>query len=525
MGAQRPSWAPGNAATNVTDVIEALGFGLAQVRIVLFAHGVWFTDGIDMCVVAMCTPTWISEFNLSHSQAGLFTTVTFIGIGFGAAFSSLPGDSFGRRVPIVACYFATMVMCILTVMSESHVTLLLCRLGMGFAMGLGMSPSLALGSESCPDSWKMAMVACKGAFAFIGMIVGNLFAMLLDPTLMHVDWRKIYLWCTIPSTVLSATSVLFLPESAKFLAQIGDHAGAARALKSMRSLNFRPSISIEYSRNVVNASNVESGTATSAGSLAYITNQELDNKPVPMKKQLKVIFGKSLWGLTIAAILGNVGINLIQYHNNYGEPEVLTRAHSMSHHHSATKPAVQLLVASFWGLLGFPLTIIVGHFFQRKTGLIISFFFISLVTFIFGATAALPDRDHWILKALFQFSLCGSRVIFAAAWNFVHQFSVEFYPAPISTTGGAIAIAVGRVGSILAPLVFEWISTATTCTTLSFYVMAAFGFAVILFIWWRVPTFNKDLATLSAQAEEEVANLMCGKSLSSAVLLKPDKAE
>lgn len=484
MRGQGSARAAASPAANVNDVVEALGMGLAQLRVLILGVGVWFTDGIDICIGTVVTPTIAHEFGLSHSQRGLLTTFTMLGIATGCFLSTFLGDSFGRRVPIIASYFIVVVFNITMVLASSFGVILVARVGIGVAMGIGMSPSLAMMSETTPSAWRMAMAGAKGVVAVGGCVFVNIIAMISDPLLIHLEWRKLYLFCSLPSTFLCVGSFFFLPESPVFLASMGRHRGADKVLASMRQLNRRHDVSLDYNIH-------RGGGSHNSGALSFMN-------------QIRVIYGPGLIKPSLVALLVNSAINLIQYSNNYGEPLVLTSGFA----HLSLRPGQQLLMANCFGMLGLPFTILASWLCSRRNGITLCFVTVSTLTAMFAATVTSNHRSQ-LCDACFQISMCGLRIIFAVTWNFVHQFSVEIYPVAASATGGALAIGLGRFGSIVAPEVFECLAKVTNRLISCYYVMAVVGLVLAVAINILVP---KSLDEIKVKAQEDIARIMANIS-------------
>jgi len=465
------------APKDVADVVDSQELGLAQLRVAVLALGVWFVDGLDICLVTVTTPTMAREFDLSHAQRGLLTTAAMFGVAIGCF--CCVGDIIGRKPPILFSYFFTVVMNVVTVSAGSFNTLFVTRLGVGIAMGVGMSPSIAMMSETCPRKWRMAMAGAKGIIGISGFLFGNVSMYLSDPTLVHLRWRTLFLYCSIPGVFLGVAACMFLQESPAFLAQSGNREAAKRVLDSMRRLNGGADVPYELtgSREDVEDRDRQTGVLLS------------------MRSQLNVIFGPSLFVVTVAALVLNLAINVIHYHQNYGEPQVFTSDLASL----KLEPAAQLMIANSFGLIGFPITVAAGWLLSRKSGIVLAFIMISLLTICFASSVIVATKT-WYTEALFQFSMCALRGVFSMSWNFVHQFSVEIYPVACSTTGGAAVIGVGRIGSCLAPLIFELCATSLGLVG-SYYIMGCLAFAVAIMTALVVPS---DMVDVCRRAEAEV---------------------
>lgn len=81
----------------ITDVINHIGFGPAQVYTAILANGVWMADGIEFAMVPVLMSSIASDLSLSDAQKASSAAVVFAGIGVGSILGGYFGDHFGRR--------------------------------------------------------------------------------------------------------------------------------------------------------------------------------------------------------------------------------------------------------------------------------------------------------------------------------------------------------------------------------------------------------------------------------------------
>ena len=69
----------------VDEAIEAIGFGMFQLRLTLFAALVWMADAMEMMMLAVLAPAVQCLWSLSSYQEAMITTVVFVGMMIGSS--------------------------------------------------------------------------------------------------------------------------------------------------------------------------------------------------------------------------------------------------------------------------------------------------------------------------------------------------------------------------------------------------------------------------------------------------------
>ena len=69
----------------VDEAIEAIGFGVFQLRLTLFAALVWVADAMEMMMLAVLAPAVQCLWSLSSYQEAMITTVVFVGMMLGSS--------------------------------------------------------------------------------------------------------------------------------------------------------------------------------------------------------------------------------------------------------------------------------------------------------------------------------------------------------------------------------------------------------------------------------------------------------
>jgi len=85
-------------ALTVQEVVDRIGFGRFQKRLLAVCGVTWAADGAEVVLLGFALPSVIEDFGISPTQAGLIASATFAGMLVGAWFWGTISDYIGRRV-------------------------------------------------------------------------------------------------------------------------------------------------------------------------------------------------------------------------------------------------------------------------------------------------------------------------------------------------------------------------------------------------------------------------------------------
>eukprot|EP00928_Gymnodinium_smaydae_P075409 TRINITY_DN58420_c0_g1_i1.p1 TRINITY_DN58420_c0_g1~~TRINITY_DN58420_c0_g1_i1.p1 ORF type:complete len:479 (+),score=77.40 TRINITY_DN58420_c0_g1_i1:86-1522(+) len=453
------------------EVIERIGFGWAQLRTSLLGGCVWLADGSELLLIGTVTKAVSDEWHMSAWQRGSVVSVVFIGILIGNAICGPLGDNQGRRLPILISYVGIFIFSVISAMSQDFYQLAIVRLFVGASFGIGQPAINALCSEVSPNKWRIVM----NAFTQTLFIVGELYSAILvwsdDPSMRSLDWRWLLLMGALPSLVCLVFSYFFLLQSPSYFAVHGEYESALEVLESMKHDNGAVDVVVDF-------------------------------KPLPPKKPsthleatlnpIAVIFSRRLFYSTVAVIYSTFTLNVLFYGCLYAFPQVVKDIEM------GTSPAVSLIIGALWEFPGNVLATAFGMYWPRKPVMLgyLLVTILSLIAFSVGAQQRIDNKGPPQLGAelLLQGGYMGIKAFAQVGFVAVYQYSAEIYPTVSRTTGTAACVAGGRLGGMLAPLIFEWLLEYTGSLLTFFYFVASLcGFNLILVAFLPFETFGKSL--------------------------------
>ena len=183
----------------------------------------WFFDSMDLGALTFVLGSIRAEFALSPAQAGVLSSMSFIGMFAGASTAGLLADRFGRTVVFqtsmifwglgsVACGLAPTML------------LWAARVLLGFGMGMEFPVAQSMVSEIMPAKNRGRYIAYLEGFWPVGFIVSGLLSLAV---LSVTSWRWVFILEGLPAIWVLVVRRR-VPESPRWLASWG-HADRAEA--------------------------------------------------------------------------------------------------------------------------------------------------------------------------------------------------------------------------------------------------------------------------------------------------------
>lgn len=393
---------------NATGWIDGLNFNRFHVVLLLLTGLTLIFDGYDSQIVAYIMPQALKEWNLTPVMAGSLASYGFIGLMIGAAFFGMLSDRIGRKKTLMMCIAIFSIFSGAAYFAPNFKVFVALRFLAGLGMGGAMPISITLVSEFAPAKTRAkAVTAMFGGFT-LGWAVAGLMAMLIIPSF---GWRPVLLIGLLP-LIFVVIIGRYLPESVRFLAGKKDFAEAIRNMRKIEAL---------------------------AGLAPRDWTPEDFSQPVRQQQgSVKSLFGKGLAGMTVIVWLSYFFNLLVVYGLASWLPSLLVKS-GLSLVKSYSYGMLQSVGATAGGfLLGW-----VMDKFGRKAGL--SMFYI-LGGFALWALGYATSNTALLLAGVGTgFFIIGTQIA-------QHVITGEIYPTHVRSTGVGWALTIGRLGSIIGPL-------------------------------------------------------------------------
>jgi AAHS family 4-hydroxybenzoate transporter-like MFS transporter len=374
----------------------------------------------------------IEEWKISGALLGSVLSAALVGVLFGSILLSMLADRIGRRpVLIGACLFFSVVT-LITARVQSVQELLAVRFIAGLGLGSIMPNALALVGEYCPPRVRVAAIVIVGTGFTAGAMVGGFVSFWLIP---QFGWRSIFYVGGAVPLLIGMFMFFLLPESLQFLALHGKNND--KLGKWLRRVDPRVMVTRQTEFVV----------------------REQRQRGVPLVKLFQQ--GRALRTILMWTVYFMNLLNL--YFLSSWLPTVATPLVKAA----GVAPSYALLVGTTLqtgGVLG---AFVFGWFVNR-------FGFVKVLATCFSAACisiALIGQPGLSLRLLFL-------VVFLAGLGIVgsqsalNALAASLYPTDLRSTGIGSGLGVGRLGSIVGPMLAGQLISAHW-TTESLFLAAA----------------------------------------------------
>ena len=392
--------------------LERLPLTSYQRGIFLIIATAWFFDSIDLGSLTFVLGSIRTEFGLSSAQAGLLSSMSFLGMFLGAGLAGMLADRYGRKLVFQSSMIFWGLGSLWCAFAPDARSLGYARLLLGFGMGMEFPVALAIVSEIIPAAKRGRYMAILEGFWPLGFITAGLLSLLL---LTWFDWRSVFLCQAIPAVFVFVVR-MYVPELPRWLAERGRHEEAGLVMDKIEAAVRRRLGGRELPPAV---------TAPSTGPAAVRRFSFLELWTGPYIRRTVMI-----WLLWFFALLGFYGLT------------TWLGALLQEAGYSVTKSISYTILISLAGLPGFVAAAWLIEAWGRKPTCVLMLLGSAAAAYFYGQAASLAQ--------LIGFGLCMQFFLFGM-WSVLYAYTPELYPTRARATGAGCASAIGRVGSLIGP--------------------------------------------------------------------------
>lgn len=199
---------------DIAAFVDEQPIGRFQIRLLLACATVLLLDGFDTQGIGYVAPELMRDLNLARGGLGPVFSSGLLGNMVGALLFGPLADRIGRKPIIVLSTAAFGLGTLATVFVQDIAGLLLIRFLTGLGLGAALPNAIALVSEFSPNRRRATMVMIM----FVGFSVGSALSGLLAAALIPIfGWRSIFLIGGIAPLLMVPFLAARLPESVRFL--------------------------------------------------------------------------------------------------------------------------------------------------------------------------------------------------------------------------------------------------------------------------------------------------------------------
>ena len=401
-------------ADTVAARLERLPMTSYQRGIFLIIATAWFFDSMDLGTLTFVLGSMKAEFGLTTAQAGLLSSMSFLGMFLGASTAGMLADRFGRTIVFQTSMVFWGVGSFLCGYAPDVVLLAVARVILGFGMGMEFPVAQSIVSEILPAKKRGKYMALLEGFWPIGFIAAGL---LCYGVLSVSDWRTVFYLEAIPAVFLLFIR-LWVPESPRWLATRGRNKEASAVLDKIE----RKVMARTGGRELPPPVMIKSAQTAVSNRFSFM---ELWSGPYAKRTVM-------IWSLWFFALLGYYGLT------------TWLSALLQQAGFEVTKSVFYTILISLAGIPGFITAAWLVEAWGRKSTCVLMLLGSAGASYFYGTAASMGQLIGFGL--VMQFFLFGM-------WSVLYAYTPELYPTRARATGAGCASAIGRLGSLLGPYI------------------------------------------------------------------------
>lgn len=202
----------------VNEIIDQRSMGPYQIWTMALCGMVIVLDGFDTQSIGFLAPSMADTLHVSVKTFGPIFAAALVGLMISSMLSGPIADRWGRKWPIVACTLIFGMFAMLTARCTSFDQLLAFRFLTGLGLGGALSNSVALMSEYAPKR----LLAVIVSMMFCGMPAGAVLATQVSAVMLpRWGWQSVFYAGGVLPLTLAILLIAILPESVRYLEVTG----------------------------------------------------------------------------------------------------------------------------------------------------------------------------------------------------------------------------------------------------------------------------------------------------------------
>lgn len=429
---------------SVTARLDRLPLSAFHWKVLLVSGLAWMFSAMSLSMASFVFPVLVDRWKLSPDGIGVVGMMQSVGMLVGSILVGALADRYGRKGVFLMVVFVFTVASGLSGLAVDVFTLAALRFVVGFGLGGLLPVASTFVSEFSPSRYRGLMMVGLESFWAYGSIAAALAAYLIIPS---VGWQTAFFVSGLPVLYILVLNRMLL-ESPRHLLSKGMNVEAEAVIAQIES---------SYYRGIL--SQVESKDDQPGNSVA--TNARLgDLWRAPLLKRTVC-----LWAVNFAMVFTYFGVFVWL-------PTLLVKAG-----HGLAQSFVFLLVINLGQVPGYFVTAYLVDRIGRKWTLVPAFLFYGVAAYLFGQSTGDMEIVFWGFAIAF---------LNAGVYGTVYTYTPELYPTWARATGTGAAVAFGRIGAILAPIVVarmlgNWSEGYTLVFVMFAAVLIVGSLAVLLF--------------------------------------------
>jgi AAHS family 4-hydroxybenzoate transporter-like MFS transporter len=394
---------------NVPEFINRNRMSSLQTLVVALCSLVILLDGFDTQVISFVAPLLAQKLGIKVSDFGPVFGAGLFGLTVGALFIGPFADRFGRKIMICLSVLSFGVFSLATIWVETFNQLLLLRFLTGLGLGAAMPNVIAMTAEFAPARLKATLVAGTFAAFPLGAVIGGALSAKFVPV---YGWKIVFIGGGILPIVFALILVAFLPESIRFLVHRGGCQDRIAKLLGRIDLNYK-----------------------FTGQEQFITGE------VMLKgRAVAELFRSGRAAMTLLLWVPYFTCLLMLFFMYSWLPSLMTKAGL-----PISSAIFATVLFNLGGVVG---ALVQGTLIDRYGYFTVLGLAYTIATICFGAVGFLAVPSTLLMVVIVIGGACA-----VGAQCGANALTTSLYPTSIRATGIGWALGIGRIGSIVGPVV------------------------------------------------------------------------
>ena len=409
----------GTRALTVSEIIDQQPLSRLQIVAIALCGLVLLLDGFDTQCIGFLAPPISENLGIPLKSFGPVFSAGLLGLMIAAIAMGPLADRWGRKWPVTLSVLTFAVFALLTARAASLEQLIVYRFLTGLGLGGAMPNVVALTSEYSPKRLQAVFVAMLFSGIPLGALVASAASSVMIP---RWGWRSVFYLGGILPLAIALLLMKVLPESVRFLTARGKNPAALSKIMAQIAPGVRPDeldLSSHASRGAVEDDSF-SGKSTGPA--------------------VRRLFAEGRAAGTILLWISFFMNLLLMYFIVNWLPGLLQQSGL-----PASAGVTAILLFSLGGIAG---NLGEGRAMNSWGAYATLLGQFAISTLLIGALAFLTRSFGMLLAVTFVLG-----VAIEGGQGGLNALAASFYPTTIRATGVGWALGVGRVGSIVAPMI------------------------------------------------------------------------
>lgn len=394
---------------DVAQLIDQSPLGRYQIRAIVLCALVALLDGFDTQAIAFVAPVIAAKWSRDVSTFGPIFAAGLLGLMFGALALGPAADRIGRKRVIIASTLWFGTFSILTVLATSIEALLAYRFLTGLGLGGAMPNIIALTSEYAPRRIRATLVTVMFCGFPLGAVLGGAASSQL---IVAFGWKSVFLLGGVLPLLLVPVLVIALPESIRYL--VGRGGDQRKVLAAVQCIDTEK----RYDETDV----------------FVVPEERLEGVPVKhLFRDGRTVGTMLLWIVFFSNLL-------ILYFLINWLPSVLQQAGL-----PIERAIIATVLLNAGGIIG---GLLLGRFVDKRgpSGVLVMSY--ALAALFVAAIGIIGSTVGAIMATVFVagFFVIGTQFC-------MNALAASSYPTSVRATGVGWALGIGRIGSVVGPVI------------------------------------------------------------------------